>query len=176
MPPTSTLPPPLKKVKWKMMKNTVLIKLLYINQLSTFLSSPSFIILSLSIISPSLFPLSSCLFRLGWDKWERMNTLGTWGSRRAECEGQGKERGNLNLPWLACKENNTQPMVTCYEWQSLWMVCRKRSRILVCLEKIGAVHQKKNKWCLRYPVDREGRGQVQYPGLYWGVKTSVYFK
>lgn len=49
--------------------------------------------------TPVLIPLCSCLFRLGWDKWMRMNTLGTWGSRRAECEGQGEERGGGGVTW-----------------------------------------------------------------------------
>lgn len=64
-----------------------------------------FIHLSLPLNYPSLAhplappPLCSCLFRLGWDKWERMNTLGTQGSRRAECEGQGEARGGGGVTW-----------------------------------------------------------------------------
>lgn len=50
-------------------------------------------------LSPARPPLCSCLFRLGWDKWERMNTLGTQGSRRAECEGQGEARGGGGVTW-----------------------------------------------------------------------------
>lgn len=53
-----------------------------------------------------------------------------WGTGR----GEGRWRGNMNSPWLACKENKTQPMVTCYEWQPLWIVCRERIK-LGCLEK-----------------------------------------
>lgn len=92
--------------RWKEY-NAVLIELLHFNQLSPLLSSPSFIILSLSIIPHSLTrslpPLCGCLFRLGWDKWERMNTLGAWGSRRAECEGQGEERGGRGVTWT-CRD------------------------------------------------------------------------
>lgn len=79
------------------MPYAVLMQLLHFNQLSPVHSFPSFIILSLSIIphflSHSLHPPGGSLFRLGRDKWERMNTLGVWGSRRAECEGRGEELG-----------------------------------------------------------------------------------
>ncbi len=60
--------------------------------------SPSQLSLTLSP-TPSFLLLCSCLFRLGWDKWERMNMLGTWGSRRAECEGQAEERGGGGVTW-----------------------------------------------------------------------------
>lgn len=63
--------------------------------------SPSQLSLTLSP-APSLPPLYGCLFRLGRDKWERMNTLGAWGSRRAECEGQGEERGGGGVTWTRC--------------------------------------------------------------------------
>ena len=148
MSPTSTTPPPFfpfflpkKKQKWKMREDgrkTMLSWYNYSISISSHPSpSPSFIILSLSIIPrsftpppppPLSSPLCGCLFRLGWDKWERVNTLGAWGSRRAECggagRGEGRQRGNLNSPRLARKENNTPPMMTCNEWQSLWMVLR----------------------------------------------------
>ena len=61
--------------------------------------SPSQLSLPLSPARPPLPPLCSCLFRLGWDKWERMNTLGTQGSRRAECGGQGEARGGGGVTW-----------------------------------------------------------------------------
>lgn len=109
-------------------------------------SHPSFFLLHSSFspsqlsLTLSLPSLCSCLFRLGWDKWERMNTLGAWGSRRAECEGQGEERGGGGVTW------------TCRDWlvrkikpQQWWRVmngshyewfAERRSR-LGCLEKIG---------------------------------------
>lgn len=59
--------------------------------------SPSQLSLTLSP-APSL-PLCGCLFRLGWDKWESMNTLGALGSRRTECEEQGEERGGVGVTW-----------------------------------------------------------------------------
>lgn len=89
--------------------------------------SPSQLSLALSP-TRALPPLCGCLFRLGRDKWKGMNTLRVWGSMRAECGGGGG-RGNMNLSWLTRKENKTLTMVTCYEWQSLWMVYRKSTRV-----------------------------------------------
>lgn len=60
--------------------------------------SPSQLSITLSP-APSLFPHWSRLFRLAWDKWERMNMLGTWGSRRNECDVQGEESGGGGVTW-----------------------------------------------------------------------------
>ena len=78
-------------------------QLLHFNQLSPLPSFPSFIILSFSIIphSTSHSSLPSAAACLDWDldKWERMNTLGVWGSRRAECEGRREKKGGRGVTW-----------------------------------------------------------------------------
>lgn len=92
--------------------------------------------LSLVLATPSLLSAAG-LFRLGRDKWERLNILGAWESRRGECEGweegRGGGGGNLNSLWRLDRKIKPAPWWRLmngrhYEGFAEWSDWKKKKR------------------------------------------------